>query len=97
MIASFEAACVLRERNRLIDQVQSKHGAKLPRDPAQWQDTAAMRAALGKAAKGRDWYKRQDRGRKWVAAIAEHLDDPSVASADLMRQLTALRTWIDDG
>lgn len=97
VIASFEAACVQHDRSRVTDQVQSKYGVKLPRDPVQWQDTEAMRAALGKAAKGSDWYKRQDRAREWVAAISEHLDDPSVANTDLMRQLAALRTWIDDG
>ena len=97
VIASFEAACVHSDRNQLIDQVQSRYGAKILRDPAQWQDTAAMRAALGKAAKGSGWYKRQDRGREWVAAIAQHLDDPSIENADLMRKLAGIRTWIDDG
>ena len=96
VIASLEAAGVHDDRNRLIDQVQSRHGAKLPRDPAQWQDTAAMRAALGKAAKGGGWYKRQDRSREWVAAIAQHLEDLSIQNTDLMRKLGRLRTWIDD-
>ena len=55
-----------------------------------------MRTSLGKAAKASDWYKRQDRGQEWVAAIKHHLDDPSIQNSDLIRKLAALRTWIDD-
>lgn len=56
-----------------------------------------MRAALGKAAKGSGWYKRQDRAREWVAAIARHLDDPSIKNTELIHALAGLRTWIDHG
>ena len=97
VVASFEAACAMRgERERLIDQVQSQFGAGFPRDPAQWTDTPAMRTALGKAAKASAWYKRQDRGQKWVAAIWHHLDDASIQNCDLIGKLAVLRSWIDD-
>ena len=97
VVASFEAACAMRgDRERLINQVQSQYGAGFPRDPAQWTDTPTLRAALGKAAKASGWYKRQDRGQEWVAAIEQHLDDASIQNSDLMRKLAVLRTWIDD-
>ncbi len=97
VVGSFDAACSMHgERERLIDQVQSQYGAGFSRDPAQWTDTPAMRTALGKAAKASGWYKRQDRGREWVAAIEQHLDDAAIQGSDLMRKLAALRTWIDD-
>ena len=59
-------------------------------------DTPTMRTSLSKAAKASGWYKRQDRGQEWVAAIEQHLDDPSIQNSDLMRKLSALRAWIDD-
>ena len=97
VIASFEAACAMRgDGERLIDQVQSQYGAGFPRNPAQWTDTRTLRAALGKAAKVSGWYKRQDRGQEWVAAIEQHLDDTSIQNSDLMRKLAVLRTWIDN-
>ena len=97
VVASFEAACAMHgDRDRLIDQVQAKYGPGFPRDPTQWVDTPTMRTSLSKAAKASGWYKRQDRGQEWVAAIEQHLDDPSIQSSDLMRKLSALRAWIDD-
>ena len=97
VVASFEAACAMHgDRDRLIDQVQAKYGPGFPRDPAQWVDTPTMRTSLSKAAKASGWYKRQDRGQEWVAAIEQHLDDPSIQNSDLMRKLSALRAWIDD-
>ena len=96
-IASFEAACTIQgDRERLIDQVQSKYGARVPRDPAQWTDSSAMRTALGRAAKASGWYKRQDWGEEWVAAIAQYLDDHSIQNSDLVRKVAVLRTWVDD-
>ena len=96
-IASFECACAMAGgRESLIDQVQSKYGEGFTRNPQNWIDTPAMRAALGKAAKSGDWYKRQDRGEEWVTAIKRHLDDPAIQQSDLMRKLAMLRNWIDN-
>ena len=97
VVASFEVACTMHgDRERLIDQVQSQYGARIPRDLAQWTDTRTMRTALGKAAKASCWYKRQDRAQEWVAAIKQHLDGDSNQNSDLMRKLAELRAWIDD-
>ena len=101
VIASFETACAIHgDPARLIDQVQTQFhiqgGSAFLQDAKQWADTTAMRTSLGKAAKAGGWYKRQDRGQEWVAAIGPHLDDPSIQNSDLVCKLAALRTWIDN-
>jgi hypothetical protein len=95
--ASFEAACTIhQDRARLVDQVQSRYGADFNREPDQWSDEPRLRAALGAAAKGSGWFKRQDRAQEWVAAIDQHLDDHSVQTTDLLQKIVALRSWIEN-
>lgn len=95
--ASFEAACsIQQDRARCVDQVQSRYGPGFNRDSDQWTDEPRLRAALGAAAKGSGWFKRQDRAQEWVAAIGPHLDDPSVQTTDLLQKIAALRSWIDN-
>jgi hypothetical protein len=97
VIASFEAACAIQQdRSRLIDQIQTRYGTGFCRDPTQWADEPRLRTALGAAAKGGGWFKRQDRAQEWVAALDRHLDEPSVQATDLLTRIVALRAWIDN-
>ncbi len=97
VMASFNAARRLwNDDARLVDQVQSKFGQGFNRDFEAWEDSPALRTALGKAAKASEWFKRQSRAREWADAISGHLDDNAIRESDLVRQLTSLRGWIDN-
>ena len=96
VLASFDVASMHGQRNRRIDQVQSCYGPGFQRDPAEWQDTEAIRVALGTAAKRCDWYKRQDRGEEWAATVGCYLGDVAIQDSDLVGKLRKLRMWIDD-
>ena len=95
--SSFDAALrIWSEESRLLDQVQHHFGQGFDRNFAAWADTPELRAALGRAAKSKKWFKRQSRGREWVSAISDHLGDNAIRESDLIRQLSSLRAWIDD-
>ena len=94
---SFEAArTIWNDDARLLDQVQTQFGQGFDRDFAAWADTPLLRTAMGKAAKASGWFKRQNSGREWAAAISRHLADDAIRESDLVRQLTSLRGWIDN-
>ena len=95
--SSFDAALrIWSDESRLLDQVQHQFGQGFDRNFAAWADTPELRAALGRAAKAKKWFKRQSRGREWAAAISDHLGDNAIRESDLVRQLSSLRAWIDD-
>ena len=95
--SSFDAALrIWSDESRLLDQVQHHFGQGFDRNFAAWADTPELRAALGRAAKSKKWFKRQSRGREWVSAISDHLGDNAIRESDLVRQLSSLRAWIDD-
>ena len=95
--SSFDAALrIWSDESRLLDQVQHHYGQGFDRNFAAWADTPELRAALGRAAKSKKWFKRQSRGREWVSAISDHLGDNAIRESDLVRQLSSLRAWIDD-
>ena len=98
VMASFHTARAIWNNDaRLLDQIQSQFGPGFDRDFAEWVDSPEVRAALGKAAKASDWFKRQSWGREWAVAIFDHLGDNSILGSDLVRKLTSLRRWIDNG
>lgn len=97
VMASLEAARkIMNDDQRLLDQVQTQFGPGFDRNIAAWTDLPALRAALGKAAKSSDWFKRQSWGHAWARAISCYLADSAICQTDLIRQLSDLRSWIDD-
>ena len=96
--SSLKVALGIRnDETRLLAEVQDQSIKKLDGDLAGWIDTPDLRAAIGQAAKASGWFKRQSWGREWAVAIANHLGDNAVRESDLVRQLSTLRNWIDDG
>lgn len=97
VVASFDAArAIWNDDDRLLDQVQTQFGQGFNHDRAAWADTPELRAALGKAAKASRWFKRQSWGCEWAAAVSGYLAEDAIRESDLVRQLTNLRSWIDD-
>lgn len=96
VLAAFEAAYAIHgDRDRLLNQVESKYGTGFRRDVAAWTDGPALRAALGQAAKASEWFKRQSWAQEWVASFARHLDDAAIQNTDLVTKIGAMREWID--
>ncbi|MGR3565005.1 MAG: ATP-dependent nuclease [Heliomarina sp.] len=97
VMASFQVVRRLwNDDQRLLNQVQSKFGQGFDRNFEAWQDSPALRTALGEAAKASEWFKRQSRAREWADAISGHLGDDAIRETDLVRQLTSLRGWIEN-
>lgn len=95
--ASFDAArAIWNDDTRLLDQVKAQFGQGFDRNFAAWADTPRLRTALGKAAKTSGWFKRQSWGREWAVAISGRLGDETIRGSDLVRQLSTLRSWIDN-
>jgi hypothetical protein len=95
-LAVFDAACAIHDnRDKLLDQIQSKYGAGFQRDPALWTDHLELRVALGKAAKASDWFKRQSWGEQLANATFTYLGDTAIQGTDLVRKIDAVRVWID--
>jgi putative ATP-dependent endonuclease of OLD family len=94
--ASFEVACRIHgDREKALDQIQSKYGQAFDRNSANWTDAPTLRDALGNAAEASEWYKRQSWAQQWVSAISPHLDDATIQDTDLSRKICAVREWID--
>jgi hypothetical protein len=79
----------------VIDHVQSQAGRGFDRDIAARTASASLRAALGKAAKASDWFKRQDYAQQWAAIVVRYFGEPTMAATDLVRKVNDLRAWID--
>jgi len=91
VIASVRLAHSSRGQS-IMDQVRAALGHE-PGDIETWEESAALRAAIGNAAKGENgWFKRQDRGEEWALAIsgALELDNP------LRAKIQVIRSWIDN-
>lgn len=96
VLASFECARGIHgNEDRLLHQVQSQYGKGFNRDFSAWTDSATLRSAIGKAAKASDWYKRQSWAAVWVESISGFFGDSSIQTTDLIKQLAAVRAWID--
>lgn len=96
VIASFEAACMIHgTRDKVLDQVETQYGPGFDRNFETWMADPQLRAALGKAAKVSDWFKRQSWAQEWICAICGYLDAPSIGDTDLIRKLNAIREWVD--
>lgn len=96
VMASVQLACDIRgDRGAILDQVCTQFGQGFVRDPAQWVDTAALRTAIGKAAKTGEWFKSISKGQQWAAIVSAYFGHPTMAKADLTSKLAATREWID--
>ncbi|SDO40473.1 AAA domain-containing protein, putative AbiEii toxin, Type IV TA system [Sulfitobacter litoralis] len=92
----FEAArTIIGNDTSLIDQIQSRFGDGLEPNFENWVDTPRLRAALGRTAKEKGWFKRQDFGADWANAIAGYLEDTDIRESDLVQKINQLRGWID--
>jgi len=89
------ACAIHRDREIVLNQVQSQYWAGFDRNHAAWTDSQQLRNALGKAAKVSCWFKRQSWAQEWINAIGGHLDDPAIRDTDFVRKLNAIREWID--
>lgn len=97
IMSSFEAArAIIKNDTSIIAQIEGRFGADFEPNFENWVDTPELRAALGKTAKEKDWFKRQDFGAEWANAIAACLEDGEISESDLVQKLNGLRRWIDN-
>jgi hypothetical protein len=95
--ASFDVARAIKgDDNIVLNQVQTQYGQGFDRNFDGWSDSSRLRAAIGKAAKASDWFKRQSWGHDWAKAISSYLRDNAIQGSDLIAKLTNLRAWIDN-
>ena len=93
--ASVALAFDIYGATRVIDQVSTQFGQGFERDPARWADDAALRTAIGKAAKTGDWFKNIAKGQRWAVEVSAFLDDATMEGKDLTAKLADARQWID--
>jgi putative ATP-dependent endonuclease of OLD family len=79
----------------VYDNVRSKYQKELDNDVGKWVDSPELRLAIGKAAKGCDWFKDITRGDLWVQAINPAFADPDFAKKDIAVKLGKLWTWAE--
>lgn len=97
IMSSFETArAIIGNDTSLIAQIQSRFGVGFEPNFENWADTPELREALGRTAKEKDWFKRQDFGAGWANAIAAYLENNDIRESDLVQKLNGLRQWIDD-
>ncbi len=97
VIASFETArAIIGNDTSLIDQIGGRFGAGFEPNFGEWVDTPELRVSLGRTAKEKDWFKRQDFAQLWANAVAASLENEDISESDLVQKLSGLRQWIDD-
>lgn len=79
----------------VYDNVRSKYQKELDRDVNKWVESAELRLAIGKAAKGCDWFKDITRGDLWVQAISPAFADPGFSKKDIPTKLAKLWAWAE--
>ncbi|NDV02443.1 hypothetical protein [Pseudoroseicyclus tamaricis] len=95
-MSSFETArAIIGNDPSIISQIQVRFGAGFEPNFENWIDTPKLRVALGRTAKEKNWFKRQDFGAEWASAIAACLENSDIRESDLAQQLKSLRKWID--
>lgn len=86
---------------RTFESIRDSVGAGLPAgtprldgDILNWQDSAALRDAIGKAAHRQGWFKRVHLAQALATkAVVPHL--AAISAKDLGIKLAALRSWVD--
>ncbi len=79
----------------VYDNVRSKYQKPLDDDVGNWVESPELRVAIGRAAKGCDWFKDITRGDLWVQAISPAFDDAGFAKKDIATKLAKLWTWAE--
>ncbi|KDC42604.1 ATP-dependent nuclease [Bordetella bronchiseptica] len=79
----------------VYDNVRSKYQKPLDEDVEKWAESPELRIAIGKAAKGCDWFKDITRGDLWVQAISPAFDDAGFAKKDIATKLSKLWAWAE--
>lgn len=79
----------------VYDNVRSKYQKELDQDVSKWVESAELRLAIGKAAKGCDWFKDITRGDLWAQAIGPAFADPVFSKKDIPTKLAKLWTWAE--
>lgn len=75
--------------------VRSKYQKELDGDVGKWVESAELRFAIGKAAKGCDWFKDITRGDLWLQTISPAFSDPDFAKRDIPTKLFKLWAWAE--
>lgn len=75
--------------------VRSKYQKELDEDVGTWVESADLRLAIGKAAKGCDWFKDINRGDLWVRAMSPAFADPDFLKKDISVKLFKLWEWAE--
>jgi len=98
VLASFDVACeILGDVEVRLSQTATQFDGEFNRNRAAWSESPKLRAAIAKAAKVSDWFKRQSNAERWVAAISTYFEDDAIKDKDFILKLTQLRAWIDRG
>lgn len=79
----------------VYDNVRCKYQRPLDADVEKWAESPELRIAIGKAAKGCDWFKDITRGDLWVQAISPAFDDAGFAKKDIATKLSKLWAWAE--
>ncbi|MDS9468227.1 AAA family ATPase [Paracoccus sp. MBLB3053] len=96
VMSSFGAArAIIGNDTSLIAQIQARFGAGFEPNFAEWVDTPELRDALGRTAKDKGWFKRQDFGQIWANEVAASLENRDISASDLVQKLSGLRQWVD--
>lgn len=80
------------------DNVKSRYGGDLDTDFLNWQDSTALRAAIGEAstAKKSSWFKSVTRGERWFLTISPAFDDGEFSIGEIVKKLELFSNWIEE-
>jgi len=77
------------------DQVQNQFQSDLPDLVEEWKDTPELRAAIGKTAKNKGWFKDISRGMSWFEIFAPAFSNSEFLKTDLSKKLNSLWSWVE--
>lgn len=81
----------------VYENVRSALNGGLPNeDVEKWVESPELRVAIGKAAKGCDWFKSVTRGDMWMQEISPAFDDPDFAKMEIATKFAELCDWVKD-
>lgn len=94
--SSIEVACeFLGDSSSIRNTVETQYCSKLESNVKDWVENEQLRRSIGRAAKTKNWFKRQDKSRDWAKVVTECIEDETIRTSDLVQQLNELRNWID--
>lgn len=75
--------------------VASALNGPVPADFTTWEESDAMRTAIGLAAKKSDWFKDITKGEAWFRTISPVFESAEFQKKDLVIKMNALWTWAE--